>query len=986
MDRGYYRLVKELPDENPEEWVIGELWYLSEVKGDEVTIIQGESSWCMEADKFFNCFEFAPEGVEERQRQIVELMTNLHSIGSRQDHLLHSSNTQKLLTDDANPVETSSSTELSPVASRDPAIAAHNLKKVKTAFAYTKKSIVRRQSELQAMIKEQSLILRSKTDALTKQIAMAEEAIYIINAYLGKDEEIIQLKKGKPADIDQKIVIRQRVLYMDEECAVAEDMAKKGGIDFQNVSEFDAWIKKPSHLQQVLPEIRGIVAIKPRHGDKNYSDNPFVNAELNRQNKCLYILIRNGENLYRIYTTLWLDEVMLPRKDEFEEFFYKKRSYFDENKEPIPLQPGSKDYLEAMEKAEAEKRRFYTVLILIQGLLDRTKVFHPLPEEQINICNLAIAQKYITLLYDSENLLGQNRPSFDNWLDEVNGKLEVGCRIVGDFNNYYLHQYFGGNNDRKRPKGTLNPDDNTLYVIEKKDGDNFFFYYSREGETIYSGWGDYRGHQAVRRASYLVHKSDGFVINIDAVTVEEIEYYLRSRINRHKYLQLVPLLKAALIVKKQESTEEEPFRKLLIGEIAKKYGASFAEAEAHVDVLMNWWKFKTREHRALTSDDAKALRMIVGEFGRRKNLNGEIEENDAIVKQLRDDTTLAIFYRKNKEYTVYRWLNNENIFVQEELWTKRDRLECVSTKPWQTVDKRHQSWRLLWRHERWATWGIGARSQEHLTDPECEAATDYAVGQLTEDLLGWRGKEKKKEGYKSWLKPLAVVVTNNEAVYLYYLQYHAIIPKKRLLTHHLQETEYGMIKIVWEKKSGIVNFKTGDTHAVCFHVDNPPWSQKYKGSLDIGRKFRRVIRLFPNNIDAAKNESEKVDLAKKKIQRLKRPIYKVQRFVFEKLVKIWYEEQRKKFVEEYVDEDGELWEYHKEDLTKPSLWPHWLEHVLDYLIENNINFDGLTIENMVTQANKLGLEWQKDCPEYEPIKDLVIQLPQIDNTDEDDYL
>lgn len=279
MELGYYRLLTpiteeenyQLKDEEP-----GGLYYVSSFHGDEVHMIQGEWSGTIALELLLDHFEYAPEGIQERQMEMVELMGNLHSAGVRQDNLLASSQTTRLLTDGtkpAQPVQMSDATGIATTKTSDPVLAAHNLKKIKTAFAFSKKAIAKRSSDLQKMIREQELILREKTAALSKQIERAEEAIWMINAYLGKDEEIVQIKKGKPAPADTKICVRQLVLFMDEESAVADDKAKRGGIDFTNIEEFDAWVKEPAHLHQILPEEKGVIAIKPRRSDKHYDDN-----------------------------------------------------------------------------------------------------------------------------------------------------------------------------------------------------------------------------------------------------------------------------------------------------------------------------------------------------------------------------------------------------------------------------------------------------------------------------------------------------------------------------------------------------------------------------------------------------------------------------------------------------------------------------------------------------------------------------------------
>jgi len=48
---------------------------------------------------------------------------------------------------------------------------------------------------------------------------------------------------------------------MDEETTL---YTEEGGIDFKNLDAFDKWLCEPKHLQQILPETKGIIALRLR--------------------------------------------------------------------------------------------------------------------------------------------------------------------------------------------------------------------------------------------------------------------------------------------------------------------------------------------------------------------------------------------------------------------------------------------------------------------------------------------------------------------------------------------------------------------------------------------------------------------------------------------------------------------------------------------------------------------------------------------------
>jgi len=994
MEPGYYRYIKPLNELEEDGCEIGQLWYLLNVYGDVVEAVRGSSTWEFNFEDFEDCFEFAPEGLMERQNEFVQATNEMHQIGSKADTLriatshvpaieMHSEKPEdvEFSTETQEPIDPG--TEISVPNTKDLATVKTNIKRSKSLAARVKKQVAKKQTALKEFMEEQAIILRAKTHALSKVVKQAEQAIYVLNAYLGQDEEIIQIADGEPAPADTKIVMRQLVLFMDEECAAANNLAKRGGIDFQNINEFGEWVCNPDHLKQVLPEEKGVVAIKPRRNEKFYSDNPLENQALNRENKCLYILIRNGEKLFRIYTTLWLQDVFFPRKDEFEHHFYDR---WDRDKK---YRPGSKAYMQAMEAVEDDQRRYYTVLILLQGLLDRTKVFEPIPETaaRINLLNLHESEKHVTFLYDAEMILGDGRPSYSDWHEEANSTIDIGCRVILEDAPY------PSEHDRKRiyPKYARRPDLLALHRIEKRDDEEgwFKFYYSREGETVYHGWGDFEGQPAKNRASYLIDVNDPFVLNFDAVTIEEMEYYLNSRLHRHEYENMVPLMKRAIELKKEEAKAEAPFCQLLIGEIIKKHKVSIDEAETRIDELIKWWKFKNRNHRALSEDDAKAIRMIVSEFGKRQKLDEASDRlqklHDDIVEQLRDSepNSLSIWHKKDNQYAVYLWHNDRNVFVTEEIWElKKHQLSCVSQKEWKVVDARHEGWNCLWKHDRWDEWEIGALANDHLTDPELVEAFDFGLKAVA-DLQFYENNRDKKG--RLWRVPLCAMLNTSGNVKIYFLKRHAYIPKKNILSDSANTASIGMLQVNWEKK------RTGVTHRIknqSNHViewGNLPWSEDFDDRYRRGEPLY-VHKVYEKNIEKARAENEKVMEFRREVRKLTEPLRNLNSQVREAMIEVFYREEKEKFDEQYFDEDGDLWEDHKEELKKPE-YPRWVNDAAALLVERNIDVNGMSLEEMVSKAKKFEFEFRSDFEEdwFNKVKDFVLEVNPVDIDDDDDF-
>lgn len=129
-----------------------------------------------------------------------------------------------------------------------------------------REAVRRQQAELEARLRA----MDAQLAPLQEQIGLLTEGVATMNLYLGRDEEIITLRTGQPADPGAPLHVRQQVLAMDEESAIG---AEHGGIDARDIAAFDEWLlADPANVQQVIPEERSVVAMMARRKDRDYGD------------------------------------------------------------------------------------------------------------------------------------------------------------------------------------------------------------------------------------------------------------------------------------------------------------------------------------------------------------------------------------------------------------------------------------------------------------------------------------------------------------------------------------------------------------------------------------------------------------------------------------------------------------------------------------------------------------------------------------------
>jgi hypothetical protein len=593
---------------------------------------------------------------------------------------------------------------------------------------------------------------------LRRQIDRLEEGIWSVNLYLGVGEGIELLADGKPAPAGTPIHVRQLVLAMDEECAVA---AESGGIDHLEIGQFDEWITAdPAHLEQLIPEPRGVVAIMPRRSDKDYGDS-FANAVRNVLNHQTYLLIRNGGCVYRyIADGFSAGRRLTPLRDEFTSLFtVRQYNPVTHEHELVQLEPGSPGWERAEQAAGARERHFMRIALILQGLIDRTAVFCPLPAANLSVLHpQAYDDGHIVLVADDEMTLSSGRRPFRDWLRERNGQLRPGMRIVGNFGS---QGWTDSNNcldsggarprfdihSRVWPRTASHPQTGEIYTLGHRAGHYLVFPYDRTDQVwrrdvpvpdepgwIYPGLTPADPRQ--RASARISPGEDLFVIPLDLVTIAECEAYLKSREDRHAYRDMFPVLKAAIAAKRTEAEAEAPMRQLLAGHIAREHGVDVADAEAAVPDLVDWWKLANRWHRPLVTGgldpkaEARAVTAISREFAARRAAARADDDEPERVRRLRGHVPAAMLVARKRDGA---WVVLEpqprsidgqpgNVWVREHTWSKS--LAGHRVRDWILPGPSQLArWRVLWSSPLWDGWDTAAVAADHLTDPDITAIT-----------------------------------------------------------------------------------------------------------------------------------------------------------------------------------------------------------------------------------------------------------------------
>ena len=484
--------------------------------------------------------------------------------------------------------------------------------------------------DLQAKMGElerQKREMQAVVSAMQTELKQRMEQIWLIELFLGSKEEVVVLAEGQAAPADTPIVVRQQVLCMDEEMAVYDWFHQPeliGKFDCSDLEEFDQWLTDdPEHLEQILPEPKGIVGLRVRRNPKERGCmgliDIFKNIALEEADAMTYLLVRNGKNLYR----LWADVQLFPR------LFASKA----DSEAMLKDHKWDSDKL----KAKSRMKKYVAGLMVVQGLIERSHLLYPLPKQGLSVFNPE-DDRYFQLIRDDEGygLLADGQDELQHmtwrkyrtWLEE---QVAEGVRVQWSRPRYDSDDKLEGRTGIKSVYTW--PDPTKIYTIDKMApglyGKAHTFLYLPD-EEIYVGHVGYEyvGYKPRSRKVRFDAYSDE-LLPADFISWRVLEHLILDRNQRSEYGRFFAKAFRWWSAKKDESERERPFVDLVL----KQAGVALDNeaARARCERLVRWWKLKTKHHRDLGTDEAKALRMITKAFVR-----GDDHDNDPEALLFRD--------------------------------------------------------------------------------------------------------------------------------------------------------------------------------------------------------------------------------------------------------------------------------------------------------------------------------------------------------------
>ena len=425
--------------------------------------------------------------------------------------------------------------------------------------------------------------LKAQAKAMRPAIEAIEERIFSVEIYAGLSEEVELVADGEPAAAHEKVHLMQRRCYADEECLARYEA---GGMEFNDMGEFHRWIARAENMSRLLPFPKCIVAfrvrrnVKEREWDGGFSSYFRIKEQID-SDKLTFLYIRNGAKLYCLATSIEFDEKLFPDMDhmllrndgrgklyakiwgggskvddiiseqeylalveEYEENKKKDRWWgSDPARDYHPFERGNVLYDDIHKHIQNELKKHNRLMLVLQGLLDRSPVLHPHPAWAI--WTPEGFEQALTLVYDeARTLTTGDKPDFEAYRAKLNAQITEGAITVGQ-DDYWAEVEAERENERRdrdfrwrgehrptryRPPG--NPGPGKLARVARASKDKCTFKWEREK------WGS-DGETMVRCS--LTAPSER-LLNASAYKPGDFKIFFDDPRTRAEYLEWAPLL------------------------------------------------------------------------------------------------------------------------------------------------------------------------------------------------------------------------------------------------------------------------------------------------------------------------------------------------------------------------------------------------------------------------------------------------------------
>ncbi len=446
---------------------------------------------------------------------------------------------------------------------------------------------------LTPFFEEQAAAALAQTEDVRTHVDKIMQGIGSLDLYIGKGVEVETICEGPGAAAQEPLVLMQRKLMMDEELALWADVDES--FDFKDEKLFfDTLREQPGLIAQIFPSPRCVIMMAVTRRLIDYKD-PWVNAAKNAENRKVFLLVRNGANIHRIFSPV---ESHLGAARLFPSADERNRIFTGIDGRTIKFEDVA--YTDKLSEHEVHALHYKRLLILLAGLDHRLRLFgdfYP-GEASLSFVSMDFQQKYLRFVFDEgSNVLGSALPSLAAWIAEKNAYLRPGSRVLCYWPNLmntdtapvvFTKPSYGQR--RSSAHQVYRPKSHFDVLRVQKSGTDLAVV------IPVSGYSFARSAERTFNCHVNLSKFDTFdaaslaYLCLDAVSPQELARYLQSRENRTDHVFYIRFFKHALAFVQAERDEERPARDALLAALIEGNIAAGKDALNLIDQAVRAWR------------------------------------------------------------------------------------------------------------------------------------------------------------------------------------------------------------------------------------------------------------------------------------------------------------------------------------------------------------------------------------------------------------
>lgn len=454
--------------------------------------------------------------------------------------------------------------------------------------------IARKLSALTPFFKEKSAVALARTQGVRRYAEEIMKGIESLDLYTGKGVEVETIATGESAPENEPLTLMQSKVYMDEEFAAWADVGEH--FDFANIPEFDKQLAaNPSLRDQVLPYPRCVASMAIRRTDIDYGD-VWANVTRNQRNKLVFLLVRDGDNLYRVYSEQPSHEVarrLFPTKNELD---YEFRGI-----DGTKINFRDVQFTKAAASADRIALHYKRFLILLCGLDHRLSLFGNFYGEQQSLAfiSMGFQERYMRFIADDEPplMIGKTRPHVFDYIKQKNAFLQSGSRVLCVWNSI-ISPDSAPSCERRNGKyvDTLaKPTVESSIAIAYRDGGEICVDVEVKRDT----WREliqthFKARVSLTKVITESYRELSGFICLDSVKADDLEWYVFNRQSRISHTHYIRLFKETAKALRAEEVTEAPAREYIKQAIVNANICSADAADEFVDESVAAWRCANR--------------------------------------------------------------------------------------------------------------------------------------------------------------------------------------------------------------------------------------------------------------------------------------------------------------------------------------------------------------------------------------------------------